>query len=101
MLLLQGEWGATYYGSDGNTTSGTAEGHTYYGSDGTESCLQSDETYSSSSSGERRPGQGVLQHYTGGPRTCSQPCTLGWEEAPEHFFRRTAIASPDCQEFMV
>ena len=69
-LLLQGEWGATYYGSDGNTTSGTAEGHTYYGSDGTESCLQSDETYSSSSSGERRPGQGVLQHYTGGPRTC-------------------------------
>ena len=75
MLLLQGEWGATYYGSDGNTTSGTAEGHTYYGSDGTESCLQSDETYSSSSSGERRPGQGVLQHYTGGPRTCRQPCT--------------------------
>ena len=27
--------------------------------------------------------------------------TLGWEEAPEHFFRRTAITSPDCQEFMV
>ena len=26
---------------------------------------------------------------------------LGWEEAPEHFFRRTAITSPDCQEFMV
>ena len=66
-LLFQGEWGATYYGSDGNTTSGTAEGHTYYGSDGTESCLPSDETYSSSSSGERRPGpQGVIQQYTGG-----------------------------------
>ena len=28
-------------------------------------------------------------------------CTIGWEEAPEHFFRRTAITSPDCQEFMV
>ena len=28
-------------------------------------------------------------------------CVLGWEEAPEHFFRRTAITSPDCQEFMV
>ena len=28
-------------------------------------------------------------------------CRLGWEEAPEHFFRRTAITSPDCQEFMV
>ena len=27
--------------------------------------------------------------------------TLGREEAPEHFFRRTAITSPDCQEFMV
>ena len=27
--------------------------------------------------------------------------TVGWEEAPEHFFRRTAITSPDCQEFMV
>ena len=26
---------------------------------------------------------------------------LGREEAPEHFFRRTAITSPDCQEFMV
>ena len=26
---------------------------------------------------------------------------LGWEEAPEHFFQRTAITSPDCQEFMV
>ena len=26
---------------------------------------------------------------------------LGWEEAPEHFFRRTAITSPDCQEFIV
>ena len=26
---------------------------------------------------------------------------LGREEAPEHFFRRTAITSPHCQEFMV
>ena len=26
---------------------------------------------------------------------------LGREEAPEHFFRRMAITSPDCQEFMV
>ena len=26
---------------------------------------------------------------------------LGREEAPKHFFRRTAITSPDCQEFMV
>ena len=26
---------------------------------------------------------------------------LGREEAPEHFFRRTAITYPDCQEFMV
>ena len=26
---------------------------------------------------------------------------LGREEAPEYFFRRTAITSPDCQEFMV
>jgi len=37
---------------------------TYYdGSDGS-SCLQSDETYSSSSSGPGPPG-GVIQHYTG------------------------------------
>ena len=28
-------------------------------------------------------------------------CTLGREEAPKHFFRRTAITSPHCQEFMV
>ena len=28
-------------------------------------------------------------------------CVLGREDAPEHFFRRTAITSPDCQEFMV
>ena len=26
---------------------------------------------------------------------------LGREEAPKHFFRRTAITSPHCQEFMV
>ena len=26
---------------------------------------------------------------------------VGREEAPEHFFWRTAITSPDCQEFMV
>ena len=26
---------------------------------------------------------------------------LGREEAPKHFFRRTAITSPYCQEFMV
>ena len=30
-----------------------------------------------------------------------QTYILGREEAPEHFFRRTAITSPDCQEFMV
>ena len=28
-------------------------------------------------------------------------CRLGREEAPKHFFRRTAITSPHCQEFMV
>ena len=32
---------------------------------------------------------------------CHILCTIGWEEALEHFFRRTAITSPDCQEFMV
>ena len=34
-------------------------------------------------------------------RTPSPSWTLGREEAPDHFFRRTAITSPDCQEFMV
>ena len=28
-------------------------------------------------------------------------CTLGRDEAQEHFFRHTAINSPHCQEFMV
>ena len=35
------------------------------------------------------------------PKVTHSDPTLGREEAPEHFFRRTAITSPDCQEFMV
>ena len=33
--------------------------------------------------------------------SCGAECAVGREEAPEHFFRRTAITSPVCQEFMV
>ena len=36
-----------------------------------------------------------------GPSAGHKGRTVGREEAPKHFFRRTAITSPHCQEFMV